>query len=71
MIEIFEKNWDGNALAEPVQYSIGYHPSNFNTFYQTTITNAMTHLDQFLASEHRGPVIYETLSNAANIWPQN
>lgn len=69
MIEVFEANWDGGALAEPRQVSIGYHPPNFNTAYQERLHNAMTHLDRFLASNGDGPVVYATLSDLALVWP--
>lgn len=68
MIEIFDANWGGGLLAEPVNYSIGYHPSNFNPDYKKRITDALTHVDQFLASEDQGPVIYGRLSDMAKVW---
>jgi hypothetical protein len=68
MIEIFEANWDGGVAMAPVNYSIGYHPSNFDEIYKTRITDALTHVDQFLASEDKGPVIYGRLSDMALVW---
>lgn len=68
MIEIFEANWDGGLLATPVNYSIGYHPSNFNPEYKKRITDTLTHVDQFLASRDQGPVIYGRLSDMAKVW---
>ncbi|MCP4445819.1 MAG: hypothetical protein GY811_10820 [Myxococcales bacterium] len=70
MIEIFEANWDGGLLATPVNYSIGYHPSNFNAAYKLRITKALDHVDQFLASKDAGPVIYGRLSDMAKVWKQ-
>ena len=68
MIEIFEANWDGGLLTEPVNYSIGYHPSNFNPDYKKRITDTLTHVDQFLASQDKGPIIYGRLSDMAKVW---
>jgi len=69
MIEIFEANWDGGPLAAPINYSIGWHPSNFNEVYQDRMNRVMNRLDRHLASRQAGPVVYETLSNMATIWP--
>jgi hypothetical protein len=70
MIEIFDANWDGTtALAQPVAYSIGYHPPNFNVDYQDRIDDALRHADQFLASQGTGPVVYATLSELTQVWP--
>tara|TARA_R110002096_G_scaffold299503_6_gene494127 strand:- start:21837 stop:23174 length:1338 start_codon:yes stop_codon:yes gene_type:complete len=71
MIEIFAANWDGSLLAQPVNYSIGFHPSNFNETYKLRITQALTHVDQYLASKDAGPVIYGRLSDMANVWKQD
>jgi len=68
MIEIFGLNWDGGVAQAPINYSIGYHPSNFNQTYKDRITDALTHVDQFLASEDNGPVIYGRLSDMAKVW---
>ncbi len=71
MIEIFHANWNGDFLSQPVNYSIGYHPSNFNPTYKKTIGDALTHVDGFLASADKGPVVYGRLSDMANVWKQN
>ncbi len=68
MIDIFETNWDGGLLEAPVNFSIGYHPSNFNPAFKERITDTLTHVDQFLASEDKGPVIYGRLSDMAKVW---
>ncbi len=70
MVEIFEANWDGELLATPVNYSIGFHPSNFNATYKLRMTKALDHVDQFLAVNDAGPVIYGRLSDMAKIWKQ-
>ena len=71
MIDIFDANWDGGPLDAPIAYSIGYHPSNFNTSYKERITEALTYVDQFLVSYDHGPVIYATLSEMALVWPHD
>lgn len=68
MVEIFQANWNGEALATPINYSIGFHPSNFNAIYKKRIGDALTHVDGFLASEDKGPVIYGRLSDMPKIW---
>ncbi len=68
MVEIFDANWDGGVATTPINYSIGYHPSNFSETYKKRITDALTHVDKFLASQDKGPVIYGRLSDMANVW---
>lgn len=68
MIEIFDANWNGGVLSAPVNYSIGYHPSNFNEVYKARITKALDHVDPFLASRDNGPVLYGRLSDMAQVW---
>jgi hypothetical protein len=69
MIEIFTANWPGGALPEPRQLSVGYHPPNFTTGYKNRMDELFTHVDQFLISADKGPVVYETLSPMAVVWP--
>jgi hypothetical protein len=69
MIEIFTANWPGGALPEPRQLSVGYHPPNFTTGYKNRMDELFTHVDQFLISADKGPVVYETLSPMAAVWP--
>jgi hypothetical protein len=74
MIEIFHANWDGGALAEPVEVSIGYHPPSIDyddgrgRFFER-LDGALTHIDGFLATNAQGPVRYITMSQAATVWP--
>jgi hypothetical protein len=74
MIEIFHDNWDGSALAAPVEVSIGYHPPSIDyddgrgRFFER-LDDALTHIDGFLATEAQGPVLYITMSQAATVWP--
>jgi hypothetical protein len=74
MIEIFHDNWNGQALAEPTELSIGYHPPSID--YSTggeqffvRLDRALAHIDGFLAVDGNGPVIYITMSQAATVWP--
>lgn len=69
MIEIFDANWDRQSpLAQPLVYSIGYHPPNFVSEYRVRITEALTHAEEFLASRDAGPVVYATVSEMADVW---
>ena len=68
MIEIFEANWGGGALASPTAYSIGYHPSNFGTVFKLRFSATLRHVDKFLASRDDGPVVYATLSSLTKVW---
>ncbi|MCK5188652.1 MAG: hypothetical protein KAR12_01205, partial [Methylococcales bacterium] len=68
MIEIFQRNWNGTALNQPTAYSIGYHPVNYSSNYHRRIQLTLDHIDQFLASQHQGPVVYETLRNLTRVW---
>ena len=69
MIEIFDANWSGGALDAPITYTIGYHPPNFNTTYQTAIDKTLDHADQFVAKWDLGPVVYATLNEMPLVWP--
>jgi hypothetical protein len=71
MIEIFDANWDGqSALAQPAVYSIGYHPPNFVSEYRVRISQALDHVEEFLASHDAGPVVYATMSEMARVWQE-
>jgi hypothetical protein len=70
MVEIFSANWNGDALSEPTQFSIGWHPSNFSQSFKLRMHRALTHVDQYLALYDNGPVVYSTLSDLAKVWPQ-
>lgn len=69
MIEIFQANWPGGPLAEPRQLSVGYHPPNFNTSYFKRMDLLFEHVDEFLISADKGPVVYATLSPMTLVWP--
>jgi len=68
MIDIFSANWSGDALAAPVAYAVGYHPPNFNANYRSRIDDALSHVDQYLASTDAGPVVYSTFSELTAVW---
>jgi hypothetical protein len=69
IIEIFEANWpDGAPLAQPVTYVTGYHPVSYDYRNAIALNGGLDHIDQFLASDGAGPVVYETASNMALVW---
>jgi hypothetical protein len=69
MVEMFRVNFDGRALAEPKQYSIGYHPVNFSESLFVRIDGALTEIDKHLAVEDRGPVIYARMTDLTKAFP--
>lgn len=68
MIEVFQKNWDGTALATPRVVSIGYHPPNFSAYYKARLDMALAHYEQFLASQDKGPVVYARMSDLPRVF---
>lgn len=68
MVEVFEANWPGGALAQPRVYSIGYHPPNFSEIYLQRMDGALDHVDHFLHSNDAGPVVYATMSEMGRVW---
>lgn len=71
MISIFKSNWNGQALSNPVTYVFGFHPVSYNKTFHKRIEKTLSYIDQFLAANDNGPVIYETLSNIARVFPQH
>jgi hypothetical protein len=69
MIEIFTENWDGQALQTPRLISIGYHPPNFSEAFKQRMDGALTHMDQYLLSQDKGPVVYARMSDLPVVWP--
>jgi len=74
MIDIFKQNWDGGPLAAPIELSIGYHPPSIDVtdageLFFDRLDRALAHIDGFLATDARGPVVYITMSQAAKVWP--
>lgn len=71
MIEMFERNWPGRApLAEPVVYSIGYHPPNFSETYFQRMDQTLSELDRHLAVDGNGPVVYARVSDLVKAFPR-
>jgi hypothetical protein len=71
MIEIFGRNWNGDALTAPTVYMMGFHPSvNFTPDEYDRVDGLLTHADQFEASRHTGPVVYTVLRDLPTVWNQ-
>lgn len=68
MIDVFEANWSGGALDSAKAYSIGYHPPNFGLQFKTRITDTLFHVEQFMAEDGNGPVVYSRLSDLVGVW---
>ncbi|MDY0000539.1 MAG: hypothetical protein RBU30_04505 [Polyangia bacterium] len=68
IVELFEANWPGEVLHRPTTYVTGYHPGSYLN-YDRYMEDGLTAIDQFLHAEDAGPVIYETVSNMALVWP--
>ncbi|MEZ4367733.1 MAG: hypothetical protein R2939_15870 [Kofleriaceae bacterium] len=66
MIEIFEANWDGGALAAPTTLVVGYHPApGFTSTEGWRASGICDHAELHLAARDLGPVVYATLSEVA------
>ncbi len=71
IIEMFEANWPGGAaLQQPTTYVTGYHPVSYDFINSVALEGGLDHIDQFLAADGTGPVVYETMSAMATVWPQ-
>jgi hypothetical protein len=69
MIAIFGANWDGAPLSAPRSFMMGFHPSpRFGGFYFSRLQDILSHADQFLATNHDGPVVYAVLRELAEVW---
>ncbi|HUS32761.1 MAG TPA: hypothetical protein VMZ53_29875 [Kofleriaceae bacterium] len=69
MIDMFRVNFDGRALTEAKQYSIGYHPVDFSESFFQRIDGALTEIDKHLAVDDRGPVIYARMTDLVKAFP--
>ena len=69
MIEVFEANWPGGALAVPTQLSIGFHNRTQGPLFsfRERIEGALDHFDDFQFAEDAGPVIYVNLKDTAAV----
>lgn len=68
MISIFTSNWSSLPLSTPKAYVFGFHPPNFSTTLYNRLHPTCTHIEQYLAVDDKGPVIYETVSNMSKVW---
>lgn len=71
VIAVLEANWDGGALPEPRVLSYGYHnrTSGVMWTYRDRVEGALDHVDQHLAVDDAGPLVYGTLSEMPRVWP--
>jgi len=70
MIDMFRANFDGRALPEARQYSIGYHPVDFSESFFSRIDTALYEIDKHLAVDDHGPVIYARMTDLATAFPR-
>ncbi len=68
MIGIFSSNWNGQPLAVPTLVSYGYHPPSIDDYWMR-LEQALTYIDDYLAQDGNGPVIYINMSEAVTVWP--
>ena len=70
MKDIFAANWPGTALVAPKVFMMGFHPSNnFSPEEYNRVDGILDHGDQFLGSNHAGPVVYAVLRDLPTVWP--
>ena len=71
MIAVLQANWDGGALAEPKVVSIGFHnrTQSFNFSFRGRVRGMLDHVDEHLADDDAGPLIYERLDGMPRVWP--
>ncbi|HTL35545.1 MAG TPA: hypothetical protein VL326_20595 [Kofleriaceae bacterium] len=69
MIDMFRVNFDGRALTQAKQYSIGYHPVDFSESFFQRIDGALTEIDKHLAVDDHGPVIYARMTDLVKAFP--
>jgi hypothetical protein len=72
VIEVLEANWDGGVLEAPKVLSYGYHNSTAGPMwsYRDRVEGVLEHVDQSLAEDDAGPLIYATLSEMPSVWPR-
>jgi len=68
MIEIFNVNWSGTPLLRPVTFVMGFHPISYSLGYHRRIEKALARIDNFLASNGEGPVVYESVSRMSRVF---
>ena len=71
VIDVLEANLAGGALLEPKILSYGYHnrTSGVMWSYRDRVEGTLDHVDEHLASEDAGPLVYGTLSEMPLVWP--
>jgi hypothetical protein len=62
MDTILRANWDGSPLDAPTTAMMGWHPSMSFSF-ASRVQGFFDLTDQYLASEHKGPVVYALLKD--------
>ncbi len=69
MTAIFEANWDGGPLAQPVAYMMGLHPSEGLSLENKARTDGLLDLtDRFWSVDDKGPVVYARLRDMPTVW---
>jgi subtilisin-like proprotein convertase family protein len=68
MIEIFDNNWFGKPLLRSTTFVLGFHPVSYSLGFHRRIEKALAHIDQFLASNGEGPVVYESVSRMSRVF---
>jgi hypothetical protein len=71
MTGIFNANWPpGTTLSMPRTFMMGFHPSpNMTVDEYRRLDGILDHADMYLASQHRGPVVYARLKDMPLVWP--
>lgn len=68
MIERFTKNFGQGLLKEPQQITYLSHPHWFDDKEQARVRELLAYISQYTYSNNRGPVIFTTTAEIANIW---
>lgn len=64
MTGIFDTNWNGEPLEQPVTLMMGFHPAvGFTSSEYKRVDGFLDYADQHLATKNLGPVVYITLQN--------
>ncbi len=72
MVGILGHNWDGSALAHPVAFSFGFHPSSsFSAIYQQRVDGMLTKIDAQLYAYDGGPLVYAVLRDMPKVFTTN
>jgi hypothetical protein len=64
MTDIFDSNWDGNAISAPRTLMMGFHPADgFTEAEYMRVNDFLKQVDEHLATKDLGPIVYTTLSD--------